>query len=138
MYNKCQRFISGLHILARNRIPESIIHGDVLSNILLRISDHVRKSDKYRLLYGTKANPYYSLVIATSFIMNNKLYITIILPLWLANSQIMSLYSMTSYYIPVNMSDYKEQTGSYSKLQVISPYLLIRNDKYAYLDYDFE
>ncbi len=36
------------------------------------------------------------------------------------------------------MSDYKEQRGSFTKLQVISPYLLIHNDKYAYLDYDFE
>ncbi len=34
LHMKCRNFISGLHILAKNQIPESIMHADVFSNIL--------------------------------------------------------------------------------------------------------
>ncbi len=33
-YLKCRNFISGLYILARSRIPESMLHANVFSNIL--------------------------------------------------------------------------------------------------------
>ncbi len=38
LHMKCRNFISGLHILASNRIPESILHADVFFNILRGIS----------------------------------------------------------------------------------------------------
>ncbi len=58
LHMKCRNFISGLHILARNRIPESILHADVFSNILHRVSQYLLKDNVYTLLYGTAVNPY--------------------------------------------------------------------------------
>ncbi len=34
LHMKCRNFVSGLHLLARNQIPESILHADVFHNIL--------------------------------------------------------------------------------------------------------
>ncbi len=41
LYMKCRNFISGLHILARNQIPESILHAGVFSNILDRVAKYL-------------------------------------------------------------------------------------------------
>ncbi len=38
LHMKCRNLISRLHILARNHIPESILHADVFSNILHGVS----------------------------------------------------------------------------------------------------
>ncbi len=58
LHLKCRNFISGLHILARNHIPESILHTDVFLNILHGVSQFLRKDNVYTLLYGTTVNPY--------------------------------------------------------------------------------
>ncbi len=81
MHMKCRNFISGLHILASNRIPESILNADVLSNILYGVSQYLFKENMYRLLYGSIVNPYYDMRIGKSSIINNILYMTISLPL---------------------------------------------------------
>ncbi len=46
LHMKCRNFILGLHTLASNRIPESILHADVLSNILCGISQYLLKENK--------------------------------------------------------------------------------------------
>lgn len=81
IYMKCRNFLSVLHILARNRIPESILHSDVLSNILYGSSQDLLKDNTYSLLYGSVVNPYYNMEIVNSFISNNVLYMTITLQL---------------------------------------------------------
>ncbi len=104
---KCRNFISGLHILARNQIPESILHADVFSNILRGVSKDLLKYQVYTLLYGISVNPYYSMNIVKSFILNNVHCMTISLPLKHHRAPIMSLGGLYSYYLPTNMSDQK-------------------------------
>ncbi len=60
---KYRNFISGLHILASNKILECILHVDVLSNILRGISQYLLKENMYTLLYGSAVNPYYNMRI---------------------------------------------------------------------------
>ncbi len=72
---KCRNFISGLHILTSNKIPESILHADVLSNILCGISQYLLQENTYTLLYDSAVNPYYHMEIVKSFIINNVLII---------------------------------------------------------------
>ncbi len=81
LHIKYRNFISGLHIFASNKIPESILHADVLSNILRGISQYLLKENTYTLLYGLVVNPYYDMRIVKSFIINNVLYMTLSLPL---------------------------------------------------------
>ncbi len=69
LHLKCRNFIFGLHILANNRIPESILHADVFSNVLLGISQYLLKENVYSLLYGSSVNPYYNMNIVKSFII---------------------------------------------------------------------
>ncbi len=88
---KCRNFISGLHILARTRIPESIVHADVFSNILLGVSQYLLKDNVYTLLYGTAVNPYYGMDIVKSFIINDALFMTISLSLKHYRAPILSL-----------------------------------------------
>ncbi len=71
---KCRNFISGLHLLASNKIPQSILHADVFSNILHGISHNFLNKNVYSLLYGSNVNPYYNMRIVKSFIINNVLY----------------------------------------------------------------
>ncbi len=66
LHMKCKNIISDLHILAKNQIPESILHADVFSNILREVSKHLLKDT---LLYGISVNPYYSMNIIKSFIL---------------------------------------------------------------------
>ncbi len=51
LHMKFRNVISGFHILARNRIPESILHADVFSNILHGVSQYLLKDNVYTLLY---------------------------------------------------------------------------------------
>ncbi len=81
LHMKCRNFISGLHVLTSNKIPESILQADVLPNILHGISQYLLKENMYTLLYGLAVNPYYDMRIGKIFITNNVLYITISLPL---------------------------------------------------------
>ncbi len=37
LYTKTGTFLSGLHILAENNIPESILHANVFKNILVTV-----------------------------------------------------------------------------------------------------
>ncbi len=135
---KCRNFISGLHILARNRIPEFILHADVFSNILHGVSQYLLKDNVYTLLYGTAVNPYYGMDLVKSFIINGALFMTISLPLKHHRAPILSLYGLFSYHLPPNMSDKKSLSSSYTKLQVCHPYLLLGDDQYTLLNNDFD
>ncbi len=66
-YMKCGNYISGLHILASNNIPESILNADVLSKILHGISQYLLKENTYSLLYGSAVNAYYNMRIFQEF-----------------------------------------------------------------------
>ncbi len=138
LHIKCRNFISGLHILARNCIPESILHADVFSNILHGVSQYLRKDNVYTLLYGTAVNPYYGMEVVKSFILNGALFITISLPLKHHRAPILALYGLFSYHLPTDISDEKSLSSSYTKLQVSHPYLLLGDDQYALLDNNFD
>ncbi len=62
-------------------IPESLLHADVLSNILYGVSQYFLEENIYSLLYGSIVNPYYDMRIGKSFIINNVPNMTISLPL---------------------------------------------------------
>ncbi len=88
----------------------------------------------YILLYGSAVNPYHNMRIDKSVIINNVLYMTstISLPLKHRKAPIMSLYGLSSYYMPMNMSDYKKTSSAYTKIS--HPYLLLSDDQFALLD----
>ncbi len=138
LHMKCRNFISGLHILARNRIPESILHANVFSNILHGVSQYLLKDNVYTLIYGTAVNPYYGMDVVKCFIINGAPFMTISLPLKHHRAPILSLYGFFSYHLPTNMSDGKSLSSSYTKLQVSHPYLLLGHDQYALLNSDFD
>ncbi len=138
LHMKCRNFISGLHILNRNQIPESILHADVFSNIMRGISLYLRKDNIYTLLYGDSVNPYYAMNIVKSFILNKALYMTIYLPLKYHRAPIMSLYGLYSYHLPANMSDGKCISSTYTKLHISHPYMLLSNDQFALLEINFD
>ncbi len=125
LHMKCKNFISGLYILARNHIHESILHADVFSNILHGVSQYLLKDNVYTLLYGTAVNPYYNMDVVKSFIINDALFMTISLPLKQHRATILSLYELFSYHLPTDMSDEKTLSSSYTKLHVSHPYLLL-------------
>ncbi len=87
---KCRNFISGLHILAKNQIPESILHADFFSNILHGVSQYLLDDNVYTLLYGTILQYEH----CQEFHLNNVLYMTISLPLKHHRAPIMSLYGL--------------------------------------------
>ncbi len=126
---KCRNFISRLHILVRNSIPESILHADVFSNILHGVSKYLSKDNVYTLLYGTAVNPYYGMEVVKSFILNGALFKTISLPLKHHRAPILSLYGLFSYHLTTNMSDEKSLSSSYTKLQVSHLDLLLGDDQ---------
>ncbi len=134
LHLKCRTFISGLHILAYNRIPESILHADIFSNLLHGISQYLLKENMYSLLYGSSVNPYYNMNIIRSFIINNVLYMTLSVPFKHHRAPIMSLDGLYSYYIPTNMSDTKTTISAYTRLEISHPYLLLSDDQFALLD----
>ncbi len=105
LHMKCRNFISGLHILARKRIPESILHANVFFNILHGVSQYLLKDNVYTLLYVTAINPYYGMDIVKSFIINDAFFMTISLPLKHHRTPILSLYGLLSYHLPMNMSE---------------------------------
>ncbi len=70
LHLKCRKYISGLHILVRNHIPESILHTNVFSNILHGVFQYLSKDNVYTLLYGTAVNPYYGMEVVKSSIIN--------------------------------------------------------------------
>ncbi len=118
MHRKCRNFICGLHILASSKIPESIMHTNVLSNILYGVSQYLFEENMSCLLYGSVVNPYYDIRIGKSFIINNVLYMTIFLPLKHMKAPIMSIYSLHSYYMPTNMTVYKKPRSAFAKLKL--------------------
>ncbi len=101
-------------------------------------SHYSMKDNLYSLLYGSIVNPYYSLSIVKRFILNNVIYMAIMLSLKHSEAPILFLYSLHLYYMPTNMSDYKETYGSYTKLDISHPYLIINNDQYSMLNDNFE
>ena len=123
LYTKCRTFISGLHTLAENKIPESILHADVFNNILKSVGRILHHDTDYELLYGDTVNPYYHMQIVKSFIINNALYMNIMLPLKHFKIPIMNLYNLKSHYLPTNMSTDLKEYGSYTKLDIAYPYI---------------
>ncbi len=138
LHMKYRNFISGPHIIAKNQIPESILHADVFYNILRGVSQYLLKDNVYTLLYGTSVNPYYSMNVVKRFILNNVLYMTISLPLEHHRAPFMSLYGLFSYYLPTNMSDRKNISSSYTKLQISHTYSLLGDDQFALLNSNFD
>ena len=138
IYQKARSFISGLHILAESKIPETILHATTFSHILHSIKNELNNNTNYQLLYGTEVNPYYHMPIAKSFIINNVLYINIILPLQIRSTFMMNLYLLESHYIPVNMSIPKHFYGSYTKLDIAHKYMISNNNKFAFLKDNFD
>ncbi len=69
-----------LHVLENNRIPESILHADTLANILLAITKELQHDNRYSLLYGSDVNAYYHMPLVSSFIVDDVLFMTVILP----------------------------------------------------------
>ncbi len=78
---------------------------------------------------------YYIMRIVKSFIINDVLYMTISLPL---KHNKAPLYRLYSYYMPMNMSDYKTFSSSYTKIEISHPYLLLSDDQFALLDHDMD
>ncbi len=77
--------------------------------------------------------------IVKSFILKNVLYnVTISLPLKHHRAPIMSLYGIFAYHLPTNMSDRKNISSSYTKLQISHPYLLLSDDQFALLNSNFD
>ncbi len=135
LHMKCRNFVSGLHILARNQIPVSILHADVFHNILQGISQNLCKDNIYTLLYCDSVNLYYAMDIVKSFILNKALYMTNSLPLKHHRAPIMSFYS---YHLPAYMSDGKIGSSPYTKLHISHPYMLLSNDQFALLENNFD
>ncbi len=92
LFTESRTFVSGLHILAENKILESILHANVFKNILVTVQYQLEVSKKYRLLYGSTVNPYYHMGIVKSFIVNNILYKNLMLPLKHLKAPVMMLY----------------------------------------------
>ncbi len=138
LYMQARTFVSGLHVLSEHRLPESIIHADTLTYILTSVDNSLAKNAMYSLLYGKSVYPYYSLPIASSFIVDNVLYMTLTLPLKRRNTKLMSLFKLNSHFLPVNMSGLITHSGSYTKLQLSSQYIAFNEQYYVELDFDFE
>jgi hypothetical protein len=138
LYTKARSFVSGLHILAENKLPETILHANVFSKILLGISQELINESDYTLLYGSEVNPYYHMPIAKSFIIDNVLYISIMLPLRHKSTPIMRLHLIVSHFMPTNMSSPKETYGSYTRLHVAHKYMILNDLHYAFLEDDFD
>ncbi len=66
----------GLHVLADNKIPESILHADTIENILLAITNELEHDNRYSLLYGREVNAYYHMPLVRGFIINDVLFMT--------------------------------------------------------------
>ncbi len=58
---------------------------------------------------------------------------TISLTLKYVKVPIMSIYSLHSYHMPTNMKDSKTLRSSYTKWQIIKPYLRLSDDQFALL-----
>ncbi len=95
---------------------------------------NMKCKNTYSLLYGSVVNPYYDMRIVKSFIINKVLYMTISLPLKHMKAPVMSIYSLHSYYMPTNMTDYKKPRSTKTKLQISHTYLLLIDDQFALLD----
>ncbi len=117
LYTKCRTFISG------NKISESILHANVFANILYIITEQLKVCNQYTLLYGSSVNPYYHIKIIKGFIINNVLYLNIMLPLQHNKALVMKLYKLQSHYLPANLYTICSQTNSYTKLDIDYPYI---------------
>ncbi len=134
--SKTRTFVSGLHILAENKIPESILHVNVFKHILVTVQDQLEVSKEYTLLDGSTVNPYYHMGIVKSFILNNILYINLLLPLEHLKAPIMKLYRVQSNYVAANMLTSPAKVRSYTKVLVRYPYMAYNDESYISLDID--
>ncbi len=105
LYIKCRSLVSELHVLANNKIPESILHADILANILFAITKELQHNNRYSLLYGSEVNAYYHMPLVRRFIINDVLFMTFMLPLRHSEAPVLSIYKLNSQFLPTNMSD---------------------------------
>ena len=126
LITKIRTFVSGLHILANNIIPKSILHSKTFSNILRSIQNKLNHSYReYSLLYGYSVQPYYHMPIAKSFVLHDILHMTILPPHKHSDAPIMTLYLLLSFPLPANMSTDKSTFGSYTQLQTPYKYMIL-------------
>ncbi len=71
----------------------------------------------------------------TSYIINNVLYLNIVLPLQQIRAPIMKLYFIICLLI---YPFFKKHYSSCTKLHIIHPYIVINNNQYDFLEHDFE
>lgn len=117
-----------MHILAEKKIPGSILHANVFTNIVVTVQDQLEVAKENRLLYGSAVNPYYHMRILKSFIMNNILDMNVLLPLEHLKAPVTKLYYVQSHYVPANMSTNAAKVISYTKLQVDYPYIAYNDE----------
>ncbi len=133
LHMKYRNFISGLHILASNQISESILHTDVLSNILLGISQYLLMENKYTLLYGFAVNPYYDKRIFT------RVSLLIICSTWhfIYSSNIRKppfCHSKVFLHIRYQWTGLTIRKQVQLTLKISHPYLLLQDDHFTLLD----
>ncbi len=109
---------------------ESILHADTLANILLAVTNELQHDNRYSLLYGSEVNAFYHMPLARSFIINDVLFMTVILPLRHSDAPVLSIYSLKSHYLPTNMSDDKKATGLYTSLQIDHKYIAVNRNQF--------
>ncbi len=86
--------------------------------------------------YYMVVNTYYHMPLVRSFIVNDVLFMTVMLPLRHSNAPVLSIYSLESHYLPTNRSDDKKATGSYTCLQIGHKFIAVNRDQYCTLDDD--
>ncbi len=110
----------------------------MFSNILHIIVQQLKVNEPYVLLYGNNVNPYYHIKFVKTFIINNVLYLNIMLLLQHVKGPIMKFYKLKSDYLPTNMSLVHSKMNSYTKLDIEYPYIAFNCYHYATLNIDFD
>ena len=137
LYDHVRNFVSGLHVLSENTLPESILHATDLKILLNNVRDELSRDGHYSLLFGDQVFAYYHLPIATGLIVDDMLYIALTLPLKRMDVNLMSIFEVITYPLPVNMSGAISDTDAYTQLQVDSKFFAFNDDYYLELTDDF-
>ncbi len=82
----------------------------------MAITKELQHDNRYGLLYGSEVNAYYHMPLVMSFIINDVLFMTVVLLLKHLEAPVLSIYKLNSHFLPTNMSDDKK--GSYTQLQI--------------------
>ena len=140
LFTNLRNFVSGLHHLSENKLPEPILHADTLSQILTNVKNTLSNAPTtaYELLFGTSVYPYYHLPIADAFIVDESLYISLHLPLKRPDVRLLSIYELKAYPLPVNMTSNPTASNAMTRLKPRTRYLAFNHDYYANLADDFD